>query len=63
MRSPQAGFTALQVLEYLSDWKDPHELARDLQITVDEARTLLKELHRKGFVFKDGHKYIRRWGG
>jgi len=62
MRSHQAGFLALRVLAYLSDWKDAWDLARDLQITVDDSKSILKELYRKRLVFKDGHKYIRRWG-
>ena len=50
------------VLDYLRDWKDHIELARDLQIPPYKAQAILKELYKKGLVFKDGHKYIRRWG-
>lgn len=62
MRSAQAGLTALRVLEYLDDWKDAWDLARDLQIPVEEARAILRDLCKKGLVFRDGHKYMRRWG-
>lgn len=62
MRSISAGLTALRVLEYLDDWKDAWDLARDLQITVEDAKAILRDLCKKGLVFRDGHKYIRRVG-
>ena len=62
MRSVEAGYVALHVLEYLREWKDAEELAGDLQITVNEAKALLKDLYKKGLVWRDGHKYIRRAG-
>ena len=62
MRSVEAGYVALHVLEYLREWKDAEALARDLQITVNEAKALLKDLHKKRLVWRDGHKYIRRSG-
>jgi len=62
MRSHQAGFLAVRALDYLRDWKDAVELSRDMQIPLSEAKALLKDLYKKGLVWRDGHKYIRRGG-
>ena len=63
MRSVEAGRFAIRVLlDYLGDWKDPIEFAKDLGITTYEAKFLLEDLCKKGLVVKDGNKYLRRWG-
>ena len=62
MRSIQAGLTAVRALDYLRDWKDAVELSRDMQISVSEAKALLRDLYKKGLVWRDGNKYIRRAG-
>jgi len=62
MRSVEAGRLALYALGHLGDWKDHRELAEVLGILPEEAKSILRELYRKGFLFRDGSKYIRRWG-
>jgi len=51
---------ALELLR--EDWTSPAELARELGISLMDARALLKDLSRHGLVFRDGPLYIAREG-
>lgn len=51
-----------RLLEHLDDWKSPLELARELNVPLGDVQAALDGLLRRGLVFKDGFKYIRREG-
>ena len=53
----------IRALELLrEDWKSPSQLARELGIDILDAKALLKDLSRRGLVFRDGPLYIAREG-
>jgi len=53
----------IRALELLrEDWTSPAELARELHISVLDAKALLKDMSRRGLVFRDGPLYIAREG-
>ena len=51
---------ALELLR--EDWKSPSQLARELHISVLDAKALLKDMSQRGLVFRDGPLYIAREG-
>jgi len=51
---------ALELLR--EDWTSAQELARELHISVMDAKALLRDLSRRGLVFRDGPLYIAREG-
>lgn len=55
-----AGRLVCRALMILDDWKDPLTVARELQITIEDAKALLNLMFRKGLIIRDGFLY-RRW--
>ncbi|NJD99507.1 hypothetical protein E3E23_00545 [Thermococcus sp. CX2] len=57
------GHLRVKALELLREgWKRPDELARELNIRVEDARALLDDLERRREVWRDGPLAIAREG-